>query len=107
MPLLLVLMVAKTLLVNGLSTFPINGNPVFSNCSKRLPKNPPDCPILCNLVFENFILANELFHKALRIFETCILVNKNLYGKLVSSLKSPIKFDERSNLLQFHFYYRF
>ena len=98
MALLLVLMVTKTLLVNGLSTFPINGNPVFSNCSKRLPKNPPDCPILCNLVFENFILANELFHKALRIFETCILVNKNLYGKLVSSLKFPIKFDEKSKV---------
>ena len=36
----------KTLLANSLSTFPIKGNPVFSNGSKSLPKNPPiDCPI--------------------------------------------------------------
>ena len=40
--------VVKTLLANGLSTFPIKGNPVFSNSPKSLPKNPPDCPILCN-----------------------------------------------------------
>ena len=32
----------KTLLANGLSTFPIKGNPVFSNTCKSLPKNPPD-----------------------------------------------------------------
>ena len=38
----------KTLLTNGLSTFPINGNPVFSNGSNSLPKNPPDCPIFFN-----------------------------------------------------------
>ena len=34
----------KTLLAFGLSTFPIKGNPVFSNGSKSVPKNPPDCP---------------------------------------------------------------
>ena len=33
----------KTLLVNGLSTFLIKGNPFFSNSPKSLPKNPPDC----------------------------------------------------------------
>ena len=38
----------KTLFVNGLSTFTIKGYPVFSNGPKILPKNPPDCPILCN-----------------------------------------------------------
>ena len=37
----------KTLLANGLSTFPIKGNPVFSNDPKSLPKSPPDCPMLC------------------------------------------------------------
>ena len=36
----------KTVLGNGLSTFPIKGNPAFSDDSKSLPKNPPDCPIL-------------------------------------------------------------
>ena len=35
----------KTLLANGLSAFPIKGNPVFS---KSLPKSPPDCPFLYN-----------------------------------------------------------
>ena len=38
----------KTLLANDLSTFFIKGNPVFSNGPESLPKNPPDCPILCN-----------------------------------------------------------
>ena len=35
----------KTLLGNGLSTFPIKGNPVFSNGPKSLPKGPPGCLI--------------------------------------------------------------
>ena len=68
-----------------LSTFPIKGNPVFSNGPKILPKNPPDCPILWNWVFESFLLADESFAKALRIFETCVSVNYNLCGKLFSS----------------------
>ena len=38
----------KMLLANGLSTFPIEGNPVFSNSPKSRRKNPPDCHILCN-----------------------------------------------------------
>ena len=38
----------KTLLANGLSTFPIKGNPIFSNGPKSLPKNPPDFPVLYN-----------------------------------------------------------
>ena len=38
----------KTLLANGLRTFPINGNLVFTNDTKNLLKNPPDCTILCN-----------------------------------------------------------
>ena len=36
------------LLANGLSTFPIKGNPVFNNGPKSLPKNPSDCTISCN-----------------------------------------------------------
>ena len=31
----------KTLLANGLITFFINGNPVFSNRPRSLPRNPP------------------------------------------------------------------
>ena len=38
----------KKLLANGLSTFHIEDNPVFSNGPKRLAKNPPVCHILCN-----------------------------------------------------------
>ena len=66
----------KTLLANSLSTLPIKGKPVFSNGPKSLPKNPPDCSILCNWVFDNFILAEELFAKAARSLETCIYYNK-------------------------------
>ena len=35
------------------------------------------------------------FAKALWILETCVLVNNNLRGKLVSSLKLPTPFNER------------
>ena len=75
----------KTLLANGLSTCPIEGDPVFSNGPKSLPKNSLDCPILCNWVFDDFLLAHEPFAKPLRSFETCVLVNNNLCGKLFSS----------------------
>ena len=83
-----------TLLANGLSTFLIKSYPVFSNDPKSLPKNPPDFPILCNLVFDSLILAEELFGKALWSFETCVLVNNSLCRKLSSSLESPSTFDE-------------
>ena len=62
--------------------------------SKSLPKNSPFCTILNNWVFGNFILAEELFVKALRSFGTCMLVNNNLWGKLFSSLESPTILDE-------------
>ena len=71
----------KTLLANGLSTFFIKGNPVFSNGPESLSKNPPDCLILCNRVFDYFTLTDEPFAKALRSFETCVLVNNNLCRK--------------------------
>ena len=38
----------KTLLANGLITFDIKGNPVFSNWPSNLPKNHPDWIILDN-----------------------------------------------------------
>ena len=38
----------KTRLANSLSAFFIKWNPVFSNGLKSLPKNLPNCPILCN-----------------------------------------------------------
>ena len=77
----------KTLLANGLSTFPIKGNPVFSNGPKSLPKSPPDCLVLCNWVFDNFVLANEPFQK---FYEAL----KFVCEKVFSSLESPTTFDE-------------
>ena len=38
----------KMLLANGLITFFINGNPVFSNGPRSLPRNPRDYMILYN-----------------------------------------------------------
>ena len=91
----------KPLLSNSFSIFPIKGNPVFNSGPKSLPKNASDCPILCNWVFDNFVLAEELFTKALRSLETCVLVNNNSRGKLFSSLESPVIFDKR---LQSYFF---
>ena len=59
-------------MANGLSEFPD-----ISSVPKSLPKNPPDWPITCNWAFDNFILAKELFAKALRNLETCVLVKNN------------------------------
>ena len=88
----------KRLLANCLSTFFIKDNPAFSNVPKSLPKNCPDCPILCNGVFDSFILSEEYFVKALASFETFVLVNNNLCRKLFSSLESPTIFDESVKL---------
>ena len=82
----------KTLLADGLITFNINGNPVFINRPSNLPRNPPDCTILDNWVIDNLISAEQWFAKALRRFETCLLVNHNLWEKSVSS--SPIILDD-------------
>ena len=62
----------KTLLANGLITFFISGNPVFSNGSSNLQRNPPDWIIFDNWVFDNLISADELFAKNLQILETCL-----------------------------------
>ena len=67
----------KTLLTDGFITFFIDGNPVFSKGPSNLPRNPPDCIIFNNWVFDNLISIDELFAKALRIFVTCLLVNNN------------------------------
>ena len=65
-----------------------------SNGSKGLPKNPPNCPILCNWVFDSFILADEPFAKVLRSLKACVLVNENLCSKLFSLLESPTTIDQ-------------
>ena len=48
----------KTLLTNGLITFDIKGNPVFSNGSSNPTRNPPDCIILNNWIFDNLASAD-------------------------------------------------
>ena len=45
----------KTLLSNGLCTFPIKDNPLFNKWHKSLSENLPDCPILRDWVFDNYI----------------------------------------------------
>ena len=67
---------------------------------------PPDCIILDSWVFENFILPDELFAKVLRIFETYKSINNNLRGKLVSSLESSTKFDEKLKVTSVAFFQR-
>ena len=82
------------LLANGFIAFLINGNPVFSYGSKSLPRNPAICIILDNWVFDNLISVDKWFAKALQRFTTCLLVNYNLWGKLVSSSELPIIFGD-------------
>ena len=67
----------------------------FENESKELigfNKTSSNYIILYSYVFKK--IYDESFAKALRIFETCVLVNNNLCGKLVSSLESTTTFDE-------------
>ena len=55
----------KTLLSNGLRTFFINAKNVFSIGPISLSKNPPNWIILDSWVLDDFVLADELFPKAL------------------------------------------
>ena len=68
----------------------IDSNPLISVPVTSYRENPPECIILDNWVLEIFILADEPFTKVLGMFETCVLVNDNLCGKLFLS----VKFDE-------------
>ena len=92
----------KTLLANG--SFFIKDKPVFSNGPIYLPRNLPDCTVLDSSIFDNFILADELIAKRLRILKICISVNNNLSGKLVSSLETLITFDERFKVTSVPFF---
>ena len=75
--------------------FFIKDKPGSNNCPQSLPRNPPDWTILDSWAFDNFILADKLFAQALQSLENCLSVSNNLRGKLVSTLESPITFDER------------
>ena len=67
-------------------------------------KNSLDCIILDSWVFENVILADELFVIVLQILETCVSVNNILCINLFSSLEFPIKFDERFKVTSVPFF---
>ena len=56
------------------------------------------------LFYDNRILADELFAKALQSLEILVLVRNNLCRKLVSSLELSIKFDERFKVISIPFF---
>ena len=58
----------------------LKAEPKLENSSK----NPFDCTILDSRAFDNFILADELFAKALWSLETCPPVTNNLCGQYQS-----------------------
>ena len=76
--------------------------PVFSNGPKNLLRNPPDCLILDNCVFDNLISADEWLEKDLRRLKICLPANNILWGKLVSLL--PIMFDDNLNTTSVSFF---
>ena len=65
-------------LASGLTTLFINGNPVFNNGPKSLPRNPPNCTMLDNCVFDNLISVDVWLAKALRRVVTYLIVINNL-----------------------------
>ena len=71
----------KTLLANGWNTFFINAKSTFIKNSRGLPWNPPGSIILNIWVFDNFVLTDRLFAKALQRFASCVLVSNGVSGK--------------------------
>ena len=79
------------------------GNIGFDIATSHSTRIPPACIILDNWVFENFILANEPFAKALQILESYESVNNNSCGKLASSISNfQSNLMKDLKLLQFH-----
>ena len=75
---------------------------------ESLPRKTRDSLVSSNWAFDNFLLTEELFAKALGSFETCALVNNNLWGKLFSSLESPTMCDKNfQSYFSITFYSRF
>ena len=60
----------KTFLAYYMSIFFINDNLIFNNWPRSLPRNRLRCTILDSWLFDDFILADELFAKTLESFET-------------------------------------
>ena len=68
---------AKALLANFLSGLFVKGILAFRNGPRNLSRNPPDCTVLDKLAFDNFILTDEFFSKAIQSFKTCLFVSNN------------------------------
>ena len=71
-------------------------NPAGFNKEDKIdkgPMRPPNCTVLDSRVYDNFILADELFARALQNLETCRSHdNNNLCRKSASSLESSITY---------------
>ena len=65
--LLLLTLAGLKILANGQITLFINGDPILSNGPKSLPRNPPDCIMLDNCVFDNLIYVDVEFNIDLSI----------------------------------------
>ena len=55
----------NTLLANGVGAFFISSKSTFINGPRSLPRNPTYCIILDSGVFDNFVLGDKVFAKAL------------------------------------------
>ena len=62
-----------------------DGQPIFNTCPRSLSRKPYDWALVEISVFDNFISAIKLFANHLLLFGICVLVSKNLRGKLVWS----------------------
>ena len=62
----------------------INNKITFLNVLRILPRNSPAFIISGSCVFNDFILTDNFFKKALEWLETCSSLNKHLSGKSVS-----------------------
>ena len=63
---------ADAVKLNDIKVFFSNSKITFNNGPISLLKNCPDCTILDNWVFDNFILADESVAKGLWSLETCL-----------------------------------
>ena len=93
----------ELLLTNGLRTFFIKGKPDFINGRKSLSQNSPDYPVLCNWVFDDFILAGGAICKSFPKTQNCVLLII-LFGRLYSPLELLITFVDRLKVTSVQFF---
>ena len=85
----------KTLLADGLRLFPILKTIHFLVKVLKVYLKILLIEMFCAIeFFDNFILADEPFAKALQSFENCVLVNNSLCRIFFLSFDSPTAFNE-------------